>query len=264
MNIMSKSHAVLLFLSVVALNTEAQAHVGVVNTQLPYAVAGKSYELVLTVPHGCADPLDSTKELDTYKVEIITPAAFTAVRPIIDGVFGKPTRVSLDNGVTTTFVWTKAAALDSANDDQSYRIGLRGTVAATSEFTKLTFNTKQYCKNKAGSDDIVRDWTNYAAADGTISNQSPTVKVYPPRTLGWNKFNLASTNEKHTQADVKVFLTDFFADAQIVWVGKGAYSANVDTTTKIKTLASQDSAYSELIANASIMLHAGDDIWVKY
>ena len=31
---------------------EVSAHVGVVNTQIPYAVAGKSYELVLAVPHG--------------------------------------------------------------------------------------------------------------------------------------------------------------------------------------------------------------------
>ena len=70
--------------------------------------------------------------------------------------------------------------------------------------------------------------------DGSTSNQSPTVKVYPARTPGWNKVNLAAANEKHTQADVKAFLSDFFGDAQVVWVGKGGYSANAATAAKIK------------------------------
>lgn len=249
---------------VALLSPLTQAHVGVVNTQLPYAVAGKSYELVLAVPHGCAytDGAGAAKEADTYKVEVTTPAGFTGVRPIIDGVFGKPARTV--NGSSTTFLWSKPAALDSAADDQSYRVGLRGTAAAGTEFTKLTFNAKQYCKNPAGGADLVRDWVNYAGTDGSTSNQSPTVKVYPARTPGWNKVNVAATNEKHTQADVKAFLTDFFGDAQVVWIGKAGYSANATTAAKIKALAAKDSAYSELTENAAVMIHATDDIWVKY
>lgn len=160
-----KTVAYITALGLSSLSMIANAHVGVVNTQLPYAIAGKSFELVLTVPHGCTNPLDSTKELDTYKVEVTTPATFSSARPIIDGVFGQPTHTSTDSGITTTFLWTKPATLDSASDDQSYRVGLRGTVAATTAFTKLTFNTKQYCKNPSGGDDVVRDWSNYVATD---------------------------------------------------------------------------------------------------
>ena len=69
--------------------TPAHAHIGVVNTQVPFAREG-TYELVLAIPHGCALPGGST-EVDTYKVEITTPVAFTSPRPILDGVFGVPT-----------------------------------------------------------------------------------------------------------------------------------------------------------------------------
>lgn len=242
----------------------ALAHVSVVNTQLPYAVAGKSYELVLAVPHGCGytDAGGSKKDADTTRIEVTVPATFTTPRPIIDGAFGKPTRSV--NGDTTTFVWTQPTALASDNDDQSYRIGLRGTVAAGTEFTKLVFNTKQFCKNPSGGAELVQDWANYAGSDGSVSNQSPKVKVYPARTPGWNKFNVAPANEIHTQADVKTFLSDFFSDAQIVWVGKGAYSANATTLARIKAQAAKDGSSFELTEKADAMIHATDDIWVKY
>ena len=261
---MKSSLSLFALLGLAAASPCSHAHVGVVNTQLPYAVAGKSYELVLAVPHGCAytDAAGAAKEADTYKIEVTTPAPFTGVRPIIEGAFGKPARTV--NGASTTFVWTKPVALDSAADDQSYRVGIRGTVAAGTEFTKLTFNAKQTCKNPAGGADLTRDWANYVGTDGSTSNQSPTVKVYPARTPGWNKVNLAAANEKHTQADVKAFLNDFFGDAQVVWVGKGGYSANAATAAKIKALAAKDASYSELTENASVMIHATDDIWVKY
>lgn len=260
-----KTKIYIAILSLSALSNLAQAHVGVVNTQLPYAVAGKSYELVLTIPHGCTDPQDSNKHLDTYKVHLVTPSAFTSPRPIIDGVFGKPKQTTNSDGSKTTLVWTKDASLNATEDNQSYRVGVRGSIAATAALTKLTFNIKQFCKNPNGGADIIVNWAQYVAADGSVSNQSPTVKVFPAtRQLGWNKFNLSSTNEKHTRADVKTFMSDFFSDAAIVWVGKGAYSANNDTTTKIQNLISTDSSYFELINKSDIMLHSTDDIWVKY
>ena len=87
----------------------ATAHVGVVNTQVPYAVAGKSYELVLAVPHGCAYTKadGSAAEADTYKVEIAIPVGFTGARPIVDGVFGKATKSAVwnyqrDHGLATS------------------------------------------------------------------------------------------------------------------------------------------------------------------
>ena len=257
-----------LAVSALAAATASWAHIGVVNTQLPYAVAGKSYELVLTVPHGC--PVPGTEvDADTYKVEVTVPSGFTGVRPIIDGVFGKPTLTKDSSGAVTRLLWSKPAALDSSADDQTYRVGLRGT-APNAPFTKVQFNVKQYCKNPAGGADLVTDWANYSSG-GTTSNQSPTVKVFPARVPGWNKYNLAASNEKHTLTDVQALLTDFFADAQIVWLapgtnnGKGIYSVNANTMTKAKALIAKDSAaYYELSTKADVMIHATDDIWVKY
>ncbi|MEY4980329.1 MAG: hypothetical protein RLZZ352_2599 [Pseudomonadota bacterium] len=248
----------------------AQAHVGVVNTQTPYAVAGKTYELVLAVPHGCAVPNTSPAvEADTYKVEVSIPAGFTGVRPIVDGVFGKPVLTKDGSGAVTKITWTKGAAFDSSADDQSYRIGLRST-APNAPFTTSQFNVIQYCKNPvAGGADLFTDWANYTSS-GVTSNQSPKVKIFPARVPGWNKYNLAATNEKHTQADVTALLTDYFADAQIVWVapgtntGKGAYSVNTNTAAKIKALVAKDATVYELTNKAGVMIHASDDIWVKY
>lgn len=244
----------------------APAHVGVVNTQLPFAVAGKSYELVLAVPHGCAytAPGAATPvELDTYKVEVLIPAGFTGVRPIIDGVFGRPVITRDAAGAVTSLTWTKNPALDSEADDQSYRVAVRST-APNAPFTAVQFGTKQSCKRPGGGEDVVVDWTAYPAADGSLSNQSPTVRIHPARQPGWNKFNLAATNEKHTQADVAALLSGYLADAQIVWVGKGAYSANPNTLAKIRALAVKDATYFELAAKADVMIHAVDDIWVKF
>jgi hypothetical protein len=247
---------------------EVSAHVGVVNTQVPYAVAGKSYELVLAVPHGCAYTKadGSAAEADTYKVEVSIPPGFTGVRPIVEGVFGRAeiARDAAKNVTKLTF--TKNPAFDSAEDDQTYRIGLRGT-APNAPFTAVQFNTKQYCRNPAGGADLFTDWSAYGTPP---TNQSPKVKIFPARAPGWNKFQLAATNEKHTQADVKALLADFFADAQIVWLspgtntGKGAYSANPATAAKIKTLVGKDPGTYEITERADMMIHASDVIWAKF
>lgn len=255
--------------------TLAQAHIGVVNTQLPYAREA-SYELVLAVPHGCATA-DGSAEVDTYKVQVTTPPAFTTPRAIVDGVFGVPTRTTNADG-STTFVWTKidnggSNAFDAPalTDNQSYRIGLRGTFLATTasakgtKFTAQTFNAKQFCKNPASPNDpakdLVSDWTQYGSPP---SNASPVVRVLPTRAPGWNAYTLPASvaTGLTTAAAVSNFIKAFFADAQIVWVGKAGYSANADTTTKIQALATKDASYSELVNKAS--LSATDVIWVKY
>jgi len=243
------------------------AHVGVVNTQLPYAVAGRSYELVLAVPHGCSYTAAGGAEAhaDTYRVEVAIPAGFTGVRPIVDGVFGRPT-IAKTGDVVNTLTWTKGTSYDSTDDDQSYRIGLRGT-APNAPFTTVAFNVKQYCRNPQGGADIVVDWAQYGSP---ASNQSPKVKIYPARTPGWNKFSVAANNEKHTKADVTALMTDFFSDAQIVWLtpgtntGTGAWSANPNTVQKIKTLVGKDTTYYEIAAKDDVMIHASDVIWAKF
>ncbi len=249
--------------------SSAMAHVGVVNTMLPYAVAAKTYELVLAVPHGCAIPnTNPAVEADTYKVEVSIPAGFTGVRPILDGVFGKPV-LTKDSAGVTKITWTKAASYDSVSDDQSYRVALRGT-APNAPFTTIQFNVKQYCKNPVtGAADLYTDWASYTSG-GVTSNQSPKVKIFPARVPGWNKYNLASSNEKHTPADVKALMTDFFSDAQIVWLmpgtnnGKGVYSPNANTAAKIKGLIAKDPTHYDLTTKTDVMIHAVDDIWVKY
>jgi hypothetical protein len=246
----------------------ATAHVGVVNTQIPYAVAGKSYELVLAVPHGCAYTKadGSAAEADTYKVEVAIPAGFTGARPIVDGVFGKPELTKNQAGAVTKIAWTKGAGFDSSSDDQSYRVAVRGT-APNAPFTTIQFDTKQYCKNPAGGADLVTDWSAYGSP---ASNQSPKVKVFPARTPGWNKISLPASAEKHTPAEVKALLTDFFSDAQIVWLrpgtnkGQGVYSVNPDTALKIKALVAKDPTTYELAAATDVMIHATDVLWVKY
>jgi hypothetical protein len=254
--------------SLMGLVSSAIAHVGVVNTQWSYAVAGKSYELVLTIPHGCsfttAEGLPS--EADTYKVEIAIPAGFTGVRPIVDGVFGRPAIVRDPQGVVTKLTWTKALAYDSPSDDQSYRIAVRGTVP-NAPFTVLQFNTKQFCKNPTGGDDFLMDWSAYGTP---ASNQSPKVKIFPARSPGWNRYSLPSTGERHTPEAVSALLIDFFSDAQIVWLmpgsnsGSGAWSANTATLERIKALASKDLSTYEIVSNPMVMIHASDSLWVKF
>jgi hypothetical protein len=248
----------------------AQAHVGVVNTQLPYAREG-TYELVLAVPHGCpyTPAGGAATELDTYRVEVTTPAAFTGPRPILEGAFGLPTRTANPDG-TATFVWTKPASLDTPDlvDTLSYRVGIRGSFQATTSttesarFTAQRFNTRQFCKNPvAGQPDIAVDWANYGSP---VLNLSPTVLVYPARQSGWNQYTLPAgvAATLTTPAAVSAFVRAFFADAQIVWVGKAAYSANAAATTKIQALIQRDSSYSELINKPS--LTSTETIWVKY
>jgi hypothetical protein len=252
----------------------AAAHVGVVNTQLPFAREG-TYELVLALPHGCSVTGSSPAiETDTYKVEVTTPVAFTGPRAIIDGVFGVPVRTANADG-TTTLVWTKLGngsgnPFDSAGlaDNQSYRIALRGSFKATTasvegaRFTTQRFNAKQYCKNPAvGQPDLSTDWSNYSAPG---DNQSPTVKVYPTRVAGWNSYTLPASvaGTLTTAAAVSAFVKAYFGDAQIVWVGKAGYSPNADTTARIQALVAKDSSYSELVNKTS--LSASETLWVKY
>lgn len=253
----------------------AGAHIGIVNTQLPYAREG-SYELVLTIPHGCPTPGGSV-EADTYKFQVTTPPAFTGPRAIIDGVFGVPARTANADG-STTFTWTKIGngssnAFDAPGlaDNQSYRVGIRGSFRASTasaegtRFTAQRFNAKQFCKNPASpsdpGQDLSVDWSNYGSP---ATNESPNVRVLPTRAPGWNSYALPAgvAATLTTPAAVSNFVKAFFADAQIVWVGKAAYSPNAGTTAKIQALVAKDTSYSELVNKAS--LSSTDVIWVKY
>jgi hypothetical protein len=243
----------------------AQAHVGVVNTQLPYAVAGKTYELILAVPHGYELPAAGAApsvHLDTYKIEVAIPAGFTGVRPIaIDPAFGQPVITKDAAGLVTKLVWTKAATDVSPEDDRSYRIGIRGTLP-NAPFTALRFNTKQFFKNPAGGEDLVTDWATYGTP--TPSNQSPTVKIFPARAPGWNKFTITDATAKPAATDAIALIAGYFADAQIVWAGKSAWSSNAETLAKVNSLAAQDPSYANIATSTTFALKSGDVIWAKF
>ena len=233
--------------------TLAHARIGVVNTQSPYAREG-SCELVLTIPHGCPIAGGSV-EADTYKFQVTTPPAFTGPRAIIDGVFGAPARTGNADG-STTFTWTKIGngggdAFDAPGlaDNQSHRVGLRGSFAATA------------ASPSDPSQDLSVDWSTYGSP---ATNESPNVRVLPARAPGWNSHTLPAgvAATPTTPAAVSNFVKAFFADAQIVWVGKAAYSPNADATARIQALVAKDTSYSELVNKAS--LSSTDVLWVKY
>lgn len=69
---------------------------------------------------------------------------------------------------------------------------------------------------------------------------------------------------------MKALFTDFFSDAQIVWVmpgtndGKGGWSANSETAARLQALTASDASYYVVADKADIMLHASDVLWVKF
>ena len=248
----------------------ASAHVGVANLQTPFAREAV-YQAVLVVPHGCAyTPAGgAATELDTYRVEVTTPPTFTGPRPVPDGVFGLPIRTVNGDG-SVTFVWTKPASLDTPglDDTMSYRIVIQGSFLATTattegaRFTAQRFNTKQSCKNpQRGLPDVVVDWSNYGTP---AANESPVIRVYPNRQPGWNSYTVPArvAATLTTPAAVGAFVQAFFADAQVVWVGKAGYSPNTLIAAKIQALAARDANYSELVKKSS--LSATETLWVKY
>jgi hypothetical protein len=86
------------------------------------------------------------------------------------------------------------------------------------------------------------------APDAGEDEPAPTLPIVPAHKPGWNKVPVPVAL---TAAD----LATYFADAQIVWKGAAAFSANAATTDQIKAT----SGVTPLAAVA-----AGDELWVKY
>ncbi len=257
----------LLSLMVCCVASAAFAHVGIVNTQTPYAVAGRNYELVLSVPHGCTYTTSSgtTSAADTWKVEVVIPAGFLGARPILDGVFGKPTLTKDENGMVTAITWEKGTAFDSSADDQVHRVAVRST-APNAPFTTARFNVKQFCRHPEGGEELVVDWANYGTP---ATNESPAVKIVPARTPGWNRYLMTPANELHSAQEVKDFLAAYFSDAQIVWLQapggpRGGFSVNPATTTRIQAQAAGDASFFAVADQTELMLHANDTLWVRF
>jgi hypothetical protein len=263
----------------------AQAHVGTANLTTPSNVGGQATfllgnvtsELVFNVPHGCnaeAVPPITSGALDTYKVRVTIPAdmvASAAPRVTYSGAFGYG--ALSDGSVTGTKVvtWTKAAgARDAAIDDHLYKLSVRVRAPATTTIKRITFDAVQTCKatdavpggGVAAGTDVVLDWTAFA------TNQSPTVMVFPDKRKGWNQFKLdASATGAFTATATGTLasaLKSHFGDAEVVWVGKKAYSANPETVKKLDALIAKDPSYSRLDTAVGEALGTSDVLWVKY
>lgn len=256
----------------------AIAHIGVANNTLPISAAGQSgftvantsSEIVFIVGHGCnaeSEPAPPAN-MDTTKIEITVPAAIVtatsaaSVRPSHQGEFGNVTRTSLEDG-SIKFTWTKTADASDA-DDQLYKVSIRmKTPAATSAtdfaIKKYQFLATQTCQAPGGGDTYVMDWG---------SANSPTLLSFPEKRNGFNKYTLDSSSVSDFTvagaATKAAKLKSYFGDAEIVWVGKRAYSGNANTVTKIDALAAQDLTYSNLGTETGVSLTTEETIWVKY
>lgn len=216
---------------------KAQAHISVISGP---GYANTTQEITFGVGHGCSGS-------DTYSVKIDIPAGVTSVRAETNG-FGKVS-VQRDASMNVTSVtWQKADADVLSSDDNYYKLTLRIKVPNT-PFSTAYFAAHQTCKTGEGTVLPVVDWVATAqtsAEDAGTSEPAPALVIVPAHQPGWNKFTVAAAVPD---------LSALFADAQIVWKGSAAYSANAATADQIKAT-----------AGVSVLgaLSAGDEIWVKY
>jgi periplasmic copper chaperone A len=221
------------------------AHVSVATKPV---IAGKTQEIVLSVPHGCSEVIDGvSKSYDTLRVEVQIPSTLGSLRPL-DAVFGPATIEKNTAEVITKIIWTKPDVADKGADSHHYNFAIRAKVNA-GPFTTVYLPTTQYCKNANGNE-ISAAWTAISAdhhdhSASAAENPAPSFIAYPARTNGWNKY--VAPDHLHDMS--------IFSDAQIVWKATAGYSANPNTAALI----SADTQYSILSE-----IHPGEEFWVKY
>jgi hypothetical protein len=198
-------------------------------------------KITFGLSHGCEV---ATVHYDTYKVRIEIPAGMTSVRPMASG-FGKPvvTRVGTEVSVIE---WTKPVGDVLAGDDGYYEVTIRAKIP-NAPFTQLPIIVHQVCL--VGNTEVTMSWD---VLPGGTGNTAPVLTIQPARlnATGWSKITIPAGV---TVAADK--LGTFFGDAQIVWKGTAAFSANSATAALISTTAG---------VTALGALAAGDEIWVKY
>jgi uncharacterized protein YcnI len=240
--------ALMLLAAAIMAPTPASAHVSVSSGP---GFANTTQEISFSVGHGCTDASGAAS--DTSSVTIDIPAGVSSVRAV-PNAFGKVTvtRTLINNVSTVTAVtWTKAAGDVLAGDDDFYKLTIRAKIP-NAPFTTVYFPAHQTCTTGTGTVLPVVDWVatapNPTEDAGAAAEPAPALVVLPARVPGWNKITVpvAVAGDK---------LAALFADAQIVWKGTAAFSANPATTDQIKTT----SGVTVLAA-----LAAGDEIWVKY
>ncbi len=203
------------------------------------AVANATNEVTFSVGHGCAGA-------DTNKIVVDIPAGVTSVRPMRSD-FGKPAVGKDIAGTITTVTWQKAPADALDSDLAFYKLVIR-LKTPNLPFTAVYFPVHQTCRAADGTMSTV-DWVGLPTtptSDAGAIEPAAALTLLPARQPGWNKYTVPAA------------ITDlgvFFKDAQIVWKGTAAYSANANTAALITTTQG---------ATALTALSAGDEIWVKY
>ncbi|WP_224244575.1 YcnI family copper-binding membrane protein [Hyalangium gracile] len=212
----------------------ALAHISASSASSGPGIANATQEIVFGVGHGC-------EGADTYSVRVEIPAGVTSVRPMTSD-FGKATVEKNSAGTITAILWQKADEELQPSDTHYYKLSVRLKLP-NQPFTTLYFPTRQTCKSSDGTI-TTTDWVGTPTV--TAPEPAPALVVVPARAPGWNKFTVP--------ADISD-LKAYFSDAQIVWKGTSAYTANPATEELVK-------ATSGVTVLSS--LKANDEIWVRY
>jgi len=213
----------------------ARAHISIISGP---GFANTTQEVVFGVGHGCAGA-------DTYRVRVELPPDVVSARPMRSD-FGKVS-VETTGGVVTAVTWQKADADVLDTDIAYYKLVIRLKVP-NKPFTTYFFKAQQTCRAMDGTTSTV-GWTMLPTdpiVDGGADEPAPALVVLPARRPGWNKFTVAQPLPD---------LAAILGDAQIVWKGTAAYSANPTTAELIGSTAG---------VTALTSLAANDEIWVKY
>jgi periplasmic copper chaperone A len=218
-----------------ALFCGATAHAHVSLSSGP-GFAGQNQVLTFSVGHGCAGA-------DTARIEITIPKQLTGVRGM-PSQFGEIALQRDAAGTVTSVVWSNAHVRDV--DELFYQLQIRAKIPDAA-FSTLYIPVTQVCRSADGVESTV-DWsalpTDPAPADGEAT-PAAVLQILPVRAAGWNQYTV---KEKITDLSI-------FNDAQIVWSGDAAFSANA--STKLQIAAESDVTQLTEIA-------AGATIWVKY
>jgi uncharacterized protein YcnI len=222
--------------TIAALTGVARAHVSIASGP---GFANTTQEITFGVGHGCAGS-------DTYKVRVEIPTDVLSVRPMRSD-FGKVSVEKDAAGTITAVSWQKADADALDADLAYYKLVIRLKVP-NKPFTTYFFKSQQTCRAMDGTTSTV-GWTMLPTdpvVDGGADEPAPALLVLPARSPGWNKYTVAQA-----VPDVAAI----FADAQIVWKGTAAFSANPTTASLIGSTPG---------VTALTSLAANDEIWVKY
>ena len=194
-----------------ALLSAATAHAHVSLSSGP-GYAAQSQVLTFSVGHGCAG-------VDTASVEVKIPSELSSVRAV-PSVFGDVDVKKDDAGIVTSVIWKNPHV--RAADEMFYQLQIRVKIPDAA-FTTIYIPVTQLCRTPEGVESTV-EWsalpTDPPPAEGEAT-PAAVLNVLPVRSSGWNQYT------------VKDKLTDLsiFDDAQIVWSGDAAYSANSSTST---------------------------------